>query len=109
MTISVSSFVTYISNNDNFVFLTVAIMIILRIILLIISIKKWLKEKQNTIINLKNTDEGKKERKLLLIKKSLIMFIDWILFMILLNLNSIEFGIEIFIKDVITEKIGEKH
>lgn len=109
MTISVSSFVTYISNNDNFVFPTVAIMIILGIILLIISIKKWLKEKQNTIINLKNTDEGKKERKLLLIKKSLIMFIDWILFMILLNLNSIEFGIEIFIKDVITEKIGEKH
>lgn len=42
----------------------------------------------------------------MLIKKSLIMFIDCILFMILLNLNSIEFGIEIFIKNVIVGSLG---
>ena len=66
----------------------------------IISIKKWIKEKQNTIINLTNTSEGKKVRKKLLLKQSLIIFVYGIIFMIILELQSIELiGIETFIKE----------
>ena len=49
----------------------------------IISIKKWIQEKQNTIINLTNTSEGKKVRKKLLLKQSLIIFVYGIIFMLL--------------------------
>ena len=105
-TISISNFVKYISNNEDLVFPTVAIMIILGTILFIISIKKWLKEKQNTIINLTNTNEGKKVRRKLLLKQSLIMFVCCILFMIILELQSIElFGMETFIKEIIKDSI----
>ena len=106
ITIAISNFVKYISNREDLVFPTVAIMIILGTILFIISIKKWLKEKQNTIINLTNTNEGKKVRRKLLLKQSLIIFVYGIIFMIILELQSIELiGIETFIKEIIKGSI----
>ena len=106
ITIAISNFVKYISNKEDLVFPTVAIMIILGTILFIISIKKWLKEKQNTIINLTNTNEGKKVRRKLLLKQSLIIFVYGIIFMIILELQSIELiGIETFIKEIIKGSI----
>lgn len=98
----ISNFVKYTSNNENLVFPTVASMIILGTILFIISIKKWLKEKQNTIIDLTNTNEGKNIRRKFLLKQSLMIFIYCIIFVIILEIQSIELiGMEAFIKEII--------
>ena len=101
-TISISNFIKYTSNNENLVFPTVVIMIILGTILFIISIKKWLKEKQNTIIDLTNTNKGKNVRRKILLKQSLMIFIYCIIFVIILEMQSIELiGMETFIKEII--------
>ena len=100
-TISVSGFMVYMFNNEDIIFPVLAIMLILGIILFTISIKRWLNEKSNVIINMTDTKEGKKERTKLLLKKCLISFMDFNLTMIVLNLPTRATGIDLFIKDII--------
>ncbi len=100
-TISVSEFIVYISNNEDLVFPTVAIMIVLGIILFTISIKKWLNEKTNIIVDMTDTKEGRKARKKLLAKELLIEFIKFNFVMLLLDLPTPAMGFELFVKHLI--------
>lgn len=104
-TISISQFIVYIFNNQDIIFPVVAIMIILGIILLTVGIKKWLNEKSNVIINMTETEDGKKERKKLLLKKLLIFFVNFNFIMFILSLPSRETGTKIFIRDIISTLI----
>ena len=80
--------------------------IIVAFILFVTHIKMYLRNNNEIILNMKDTEEGKKERRKYLIKKYLILFTDAIVFCFIIDLGSIASGNETILNSLLTNSLG---
>lgn len=100
--ISIYSSVSTMFNDENITVISTILSIVLLFILFIVAIKKYLRSTNETIINMKDTEEGKKERKAYLIKKYVYIFIGCFIFGIVIDLGSIANGNETLLSSILT-------
>ena len=100
--ISIYSSVSTMFNDENITVICTILSIVLLFILFIVAIKKYLRSTNETIINMKDTEEGKKERKAYLIKKYVYIFIGCFIFGIVIDLGSIANGNETLLSSILT-------
>lgn len=89
--VSIHNFLLERLDNEN---LTIAITIILTIVAFISSIsriKSYLKENEQIILNMKDDEEGKKQRTKYIVKRNIIFILSWAIFCII---NSLQFLVD---------------
>lgn len=97
-------FYDVIPNKDIAITVTI-IMVIIGFILLVAALKIYLKENSELILNMKEDEEGKKERKKYLLKKYSMMIIGWYLFCFVSKLQFLSSDKVFFFKDFIQSAI----
>ena len=76
---SIHEFVTKITNNDDLVYITSILMGLVLYVVFVIMIKSYFQKTKKSIINMRATEEGKKERKQIIAKDALFkIFISFI-------------------------------
>lgn len=75
--------------------------VIIAFALFIVQIKMYLRNTNEIILNMKDTDEGRKERRGYLLKKHLFMFVECTMFGIVIDLGSITSGEETLLNSII--------
>lgn len=75
--------------------------VIIAFSLFIIQIKMYLRNTNEIILNMKDTEEGRRERRQYLLKKHLFMFVECTIFGIIIDLGSITSGEETLLNSII--------
>ena len=102
---SLHNFIFNVIQNEDIVIPATIIMGIVGFILFVRAIKKYLKENSELILNMKEDEEGKKERKKYILKKYSMMVITWYIVTLVLKLEFLASDKAFFFKDFIQSAI----
>lgn len=104
---SIINFINFIISDETIRLLLYIITAILSFVYFIKNIKYYLKTSDKTIINMKDTEQGKNERKKYITKKYLNEYIrSFIIFSIIISLDKIEFGVKDFLISILNNLFG---
>lgn len=103
--ISVGDFIKQIVNNEDIVIVSFVIMGVMGFIILLLEIKLYLKDTSEEILDMTQTENGRKKRKKNILKKSYINIVTWSIFSLITNVNLIPLGITRFLKSFIENLI----
>ncbi len=104
---SIINFINFFITDETIRVLLYIIIAILSFVYFIKNIKYYLKTSDKTIINMKDTEQGKNERKKYIIKKYLNEYIrSFIIFSIIISLDKIEFGVKDFLIAILNNLLG---
>ena len=98
---SLHNFLFNVIQNKDMVIPATIIIIVVGFILFVRAVKKYLKENSELILNMKEDEEGKKERKKYILKKYSKMVITWYIFCFVSKLEFLASDKEFFFKDFI--------
>lgn len=99
--VSIDNFLIKVIPNIDYAIGLMILTAIITIIYIIITIKKYLLNNNEEIINMKNDEQGKKERKKYIAKKYLSLFYHWIIFSITFEIETILDGYGVFLVNVL--------
>lgn len=99
--ISVVDFIKQTVNNDDIIIVSSIIMGVMGFVILILAIKLYLKDISEKILDMTQTENGRKKRKKNILKKSYIEMATWSIFSLIININLIPLGIAKFLKGFI--------
>lgn len=102
---SIGDFISQIVNNEDIVIVSFIIMAIMGFIILILEIKLYLKDSSKKILDMTQTESGKKERKRYILKKAYIEMMSWIIFCLIIDINLIPSGFTGFFISVVEDLI----
>lgn len=94
--ISISNFLLNVIPNIDYAIGIIILMVIITFFIIIFSIKKYFINTNEIIINMKNDNQGKKDRKMFIIKKYAFSFCSWIILSITINIDSLVDGWNVF-------------
>ena len=99
--LSIGNFINQVINNEDIVIVSFIIMAIMGFIIFILLIKLYLKDTSEKILDMTQTEKGKKERKKYILKKSYIEIISWSIFCLISDIYLIPSGFNEFFRSVI--------
>lgn len=94
---SIYSLITKTVENESVKITLIICLFVFAFIIFITRLKKYLKDTQEKIINMKDTIEAKKERKKGMIKKYSILSIGWVIFSFIESIGLVPDGINTFL------------
>ena len=97
---SIYSFVEKITNNKDIIQVSTIVIGLVLYVVFVIMIKSYLKGKKKKIMNMKSTEDGKKERKIMIAKEGLKSLFSMITFSFISRLQSLPDGLEKYIIEV---------
>jgi len=103
--LSLHNFLFEIIPNKDIAIAVTIIMVIIGFIIFVGAVKKYLKENSELILNMKEDEEGKKERKKYLLKRYCMMAISWYIFCFVSDLQFLVTDKALFVKEFIQSAI----
>lgn len=99
--IPISGFVEQVTNDEGATFISIVVMALISMILLGVFIKKYLTNNKKKILNMSQTEEGKRERKRFIIKNCIINFVSLTILLGISNVMLIPEGTQAFFTGVL--------
>lgn len=103
---SIKAFVEQITTNETIIIIISALMILLLFIVFVLLLKMYLKDTQNRIINMKPTEEGKKERKNYILKKARFELLDVVLYGLISEIHLLPQGLNLYLMGIAKWSLG---
>lgn len=94
--LSLKLFTEQITTNETIIVITSTLIVFILFLIFILSLKIYLKDTESKIINMKLTDDGKKERMNYILKKGKFEFLDLIVFGLISELHFLPEGLEFY-------------
>jgi hypothetical protein len=98
--LAIGNLIRNITQNEDIVVASYILMTIMGFIIFVLEVKLYLKDTKNVIINMKATEDGKKERVRRVLKKSISELIALAIFDVLITIDELSFGVWYFTKSV---------
>lgn len=99
--ISVGNFLISVIPNLDYAIGLIILVVIITFIYMVFSIKRYLLDNDERIINMKNNEQGRKERKKYILKKYIYIILDLLVFGIVSNIDSILNGWDVFFINIL--------
>ena len=99
--LSIFNFFKKITSNETIIAIATILMIIMSFIVFVLSIQKYLKNTKGKIVNMKNTEDGRKERLKSILKEARFGFFSIMLYNLISNIDCLPDGLQIYFANVI--------
>lgn len=103
---SMQDFVKQITANETIIVVTSALVVFILFIVFVLLLKMYLKDTKSKIINMKPTEDGKKERKKYIIKKAKFEVLDFILYGLVSVIHVLPQGINVYLINIAKWSLG---
>ena len=97
---SIQAFIEQLTSNENIIIVTSILVVGILFIFFLLSIKLYFKEKNNIIINMKQTKEGKKERIKYILNKLKFELFDFAIYGIISKIEFLPKGFDVYFINV---------
>lgn len=99
--ISLHNFIADTFKNDDITIVATIVIVAVTFLVFISALKLYLRNTQDIILNMKDDQDGRNQRKKYIVKKSIFMFVNWCVFCLVTNLGLISDGMNVFLIDTI--------
>lgn len=105
MGMEIHNFIEYTFNNESITVIATVILTVLIFVSFIAYLKKYLNNTQDIIINMKENEEGKKERKTYIRKKYLKMIAVWCIFTAIYSLSYLQESMREYLYNIMKDTL----
>lgn len=99
--VSIANFLIKIMPNIDYAIGVIILIAIITFIYIVITIKKYLLNNNEEIINMKDDEQGKKERKKYIVKRYAFLFFNWAIFSIISQIDTVLDGYGVFLINIL--------
>ena len=99
--LSIFNFFKKITSNETIIAIATILIIIMSFIVFVLSLQKYLKNTKGKIVNMKNTEDGRKERLKSILKEARFGFFSIMLYNLISNIDCLPDGLKMYFTNVI--------
>ena len=99
--LSIFNFFKKITSNETIIGIATILMIIMSFIVFVLSLQMYLKNTKGKIVNMKNTEDGRKERLKSILKEARFWFFCIMLYNLISNIDCLPDGLKMYFTNVI--------